>query len=78
MDESGEWTASSFIPFCEFGGDGKQLGERREEFDVPVCSSFSEKVLAGQLCYQLEVNQYKDKHFTDGQLRKAVWHKCIF
>ena len=70
--ESGGLSPSAFIPFCEFGGQPDLLGERREEFNTRVCSSFRETLLRGQLCYQLDVNQYRQGgSFTEEQLRQA-------
>ena len=69
--ESGGLSPSAFIPFCEFGGQPDLLGERREEFNMVVCSSFRETLLRGQLCYQLDVNQYRQgSSFTEEQLRQ--------
>ena len=37
------------------------LGEKIEEFHVPVCNSFRPKILNKQLCYEVDINQYKNK-----------------
>ena len=52
---------SAFIPFCEFSGDMLVMGEKIKDFDYPVCNKFKPKVLNGQLCYQVDVNEFKDK-----------------
>ena len=49
---------SAFIPFC-FLGD-LQIGKDLGSFQVPVCSLFREKVVRGQVCYEADVNQYKE------------------
>ena len=46
---------STFIPFCSFGGSGKELGN----FQDSVCKVFREKIVNGQVCYEADVNQYK-------------------
>ena len=47
---------SSFIPFCEVNGDMLAVGEKIENFSLPVCRAFKRKVLDGRLCYQLDTN----------------------
>ena len=49
---------SALIPFCQFGD--KMLGERFNNFIVPVCNSFRPKILNKQLCYEVDINKYKD------------------
>ena len=39
---------SSFIPFCEFGGNMSAMGTKIDLMDVPVCSSFKENI---KKCY---------------------------
>ena len=58
--------ASSFIPFCSFGGE--ILGESLGEFRVPVCRLFREKVVQGRLCYEARLER--------GEEGKGKWrHK---
>ena len=52
---------SSFIPFCEFGGDMSTLGLKINQFSLPVCSSFKAKILNKQLCYEIDLNRYYTK-----------------
>ena len=40
------------------------MGEKIDEFNQPVCSSFTRKILKDQLCYEVDVNQVKDKSET--------------
>ena len=37
------------------------LGEELANFHVPVCRLFSEKIVNGQVCYEADLNQYRDK-----------------
>ena len=62
---------SSFIPICEFGGEMKIMGDDIDEFDVPVCNSFKAKILNDQLCYEVDLNDYKD-FFTNENLKKGL------
>ena len=61
--------ASSFIPFCSFGGEilGEPLGRGNVlkafltsylgEFQDPVCRLFREKVVQGRLCYEARLER---------------------
>ena len=57
IDENGKLSPSSFIPFCEFGGNMSLLGTKIKEFDVPVCTSFKPAILNDQLCYEIDLNE---------------------
>ena len=52
---------SSFIPFCEFGGDMSVVGVKDDQFDDPVCNSFQEKVVNDQLCYEVDLYKVSNK-----------------
>ena len=52
---------SSFIPFCEFGGDMSGVGTQIDQFDDPVCNSFQAKINNGQLCYEVDLNKFSNK-----------------
>ena len=56
---------SSFIPFCEVNGDMLAVGERIENFSLPVCRAFKRKVLDDRLCYQLDTNSLKLNSTSD-------------
>ena len=51
---------SSFIPFCDFGGNKESMGVKVNQFYSPVCSSFEARVLNDQLCYEVDPNRFKD------------------
>ena len=52
---------SAFIPFCSFGSDFEILGENVTGFSKPVCNKFQQKSFQGQVCYQLDLQDVKDK-----------------
>ena len=52
---------SALIPFCEFGGNMSVMGERIDQFNVPVCNSFQARILNDQLCYEVELNRFSNK-----------------
>ena len=37
------------------------IGEKLSNFQVPVCSLFRKKIFSGQVCYEADINQYKNK-----------------
>ena len=37
------------------------MGVKIDQFDVPVCNSFKEKIVQSQLCYELDPNLYINK-----------------
>ena len=53
---------SSFIPFCEFGGDMSVVGVKLDQFDDPVCNSFQATVVNDQLCYEVNLNRFSKKN----------------
>ena len=57
---SDEATISAFIPFCTFGDVADRVGKWFDGFDFPVCSLFRERMVEGQVCYEADINQFKD------------------
>ena len=45
------------------------MGVQIDLFEVPVCNSFQDKVLNDQLCYEVDLNKYRDKYNIDKQLK---------
>ena len=58
LDENKKLSPSSFIPFCEFGGNMSALGVKIEQFKVPVCNSFKPKIFKNQLCYEIYSDEF--------------------
>ena len=55
QDISDSNSPSAFIPFCSFGNvRGSQSGH------LPACHLFREKIVMGQVCYEADLNQYKE------------------
>ena len=71
MDENGNKSHSAFIPFCAFGGDFTVMGKKIDKFDVPVCNSFRSKILQNQLCYEVDLNHFKNLSNIENQLTKG-------
>jgi hypothetical protein len=60
-DEYKEMSPSAFIPFCSIGGDRFVMGRSHDKFDIPVCDKFRRAYVDGQLCYQVDVNELKNR-----------------
>ena len=58
VDKLGNISPSAFIPFCQFGGNMSAMGQKYKKFDDPVCNSFKDKTLRGQVCYEVDPNKY--------------------
>ena len=63
---------SAFIPFCSFGNEVDLFGKRLKGFEVPVCSLFREKTVGGQICYEANINQFKNKGNWEETLSKGI------
>ena len=66
--KEGQMSPSAFIPFCEFGGDMSAIGIKIDQFDVPVCNIFQDKILNDQLCYEVDLNWFTNKTNIDKEL----------
>ena len=74
LNDQNYLSPSAFIPFCSFAGNISIMGETLPNFSIPVCTKFSPTVLKGQLCYQVDVNQFKDQIDS----KKLMSHGLIF
>ena len=64
-NKDGNINPSALIPFCGFGGDIAIMGETMDKVDYPICNKFRPRVLQGQLCYSVDVNEIKDQIETE-------------
>ena len=71
LNDKGDLSPSAFIPFCEFGGNMNLLGVRNSKFTFPVCSAFRKRIVKGELCYQLNINNFK-KSFKLSELNRGL------
>ena len=60
LTKDNKTSPSSFIPFCEFGGDMSTVGVKIDQFDVPVCNAFRDKIVNDQLCYEVDLKRFSD------------------
>ena len=68
FDDDNEISISSFIPFCEFGD---MNGYMNPAFDFPTCKIFNPKIFNNQLCYQVDLNKFKDS-FSSDNLKNGI------
>ena len=69
ITEDDQMSPSSFIPYCEFGGDTSAVGVKIDNFDFPVCKSFQAKVLNDQLCYEVDLNRFTNPNNKERELK---------
>ena len=72
LDKDGEYSPSAFIPFCEFQGNMSVMGVKIDQFDVPVCNSFQEKILNDQLCYEVDLQNLKHENIYEKDIKLGL------
>ena len=72
FDENGSLSPTALIPFCSFGGDMRIMGTKSEQYDVPVCNSFKPLIRNDQLCYQIDIEDFKDTKNIENQLKEGL------
>ena len=74
LNRKGNFSPSSFIPFCAFGNDKNFMGRGREVdgFNDLVCNSFKAKILNDQLCYEIDLEKYKNQKNIKEQLMSGL------
>ena len=50
----------------------KIMGTKVEGFNISVCNSFEEKILNDQLCYEVDLEKFKDRKNINNQLKKGL------
>ena len=48
------------------------MGREINGFDDPVCDSFKAKIRNDQLCYEVDLEKFKDKKKVQEQLKKGL------
>ena len=62
LSDQGRKYPSAFIPFCSLGGNmSAGLGRETEGFAHPTCASFTETILDGNLCYEIDPSQFEGR-----------------
>ena len=72
MDIKGKMSPSSFIPFCDFGGNMSVMGKKIDQFEIPVCDKFKPKILNDRLCFQVDVNEFTDQIDKQKAMKKGL------
>ena len=70
LNSEGDFSPSAFIPFCVFGNN--EIGEKIDDFKVPVCNIFVAKNWNDQVCYELDLNLLKDEDDIFHQLKDGI------
>ena len=60
VNDEGEFSPSSFIPYCSFGEEF--LGTKIDTFEIPVCDIFKPRNYFDQLCYETNLQDLKDSN----------------
>ena len=63
---------TSFIPFCEIGGNMSAMGVKIDKFDFPVCNSFKATITNDQLCYEVDMNRFVQKNTFSSYLKLGL------
>ena len=72
INEKANLSPSAFIPFCEFGGIMTAMGVKIEGFHIPVCNTFQAKIFNDQLCYEVDLNKFKNENNIKNQLKLGL------
>ena len=70
LNNEGDFSPSSFIPFCSFGKEF--IGARTNEFDVPVCNISKPKIQFDQICYEMDLQEMKDQN-SENLMNQLEW-----
>ena len=76
VDGDGNLSPTALIPFCSFKEDMSMIGEKINQFSVPVCNIFRSKILQDQLCYEVDPNEYIQR--GNGKNVKSGLHLSLF
>ena len=71
VNRDGKLSPSAFIPFCVFGRNISAMGIKINQFEIPVCSRFQEKILNDQLCYEVDLNMFSNKENIKQELKSG-------
>ena len=58
---------TALVPFCTFSNNFSTTGVKIDQFDVPVCNIFKAKLHKDQLCYEADIDNFK-QDFQNSEL----------
>ena len=70
LNKYGNFSPSSFIPFCSFGDEF--IGAKINQFPIPVCDIFKPKHYFDQLCYETNLQELKSGTKLGNQLKMGL------
>ena len=60
LNNEGKFSPTSFIPFCSFGEEF--IGPKVDEFDIPICNIFKQRIYHDQFCYETDLQELRDSN----------------
>ena len=72
LNGEGRLSPSAFIPVCEFGGDMSAMGVNTDLFHFPVCNSFQATIFSSQLCYETDLNRFRNNDIIENQVKLGL------
>ena len=72
LNKEGGLSPSSFVPFCFFGKNLTLVGKKVDGFENPICNIFTPKNTNNQLCYEANLEKYKDNNNIEKQLTMGL------
>ena len=70
-DKEGKVSPSAFIPFCAVGRSKSAVGQIMDAYELPLCNKFEAKIQSGQLCYEIDLDKYKNKNNLADDLKSG-------
>ena len=75
QNEDGGLSPTALVPFCEFGD--KMYGVDIPKMNFPVCNGFKARIIRDQLCYTLDLNDYKKNLISMIKLKYLFLYSLI-
>ena len=70
IDKDGKLLPSALIPFCDFGGRTSLVAsDELDQFEVPICTCFKEKIFNDRHCYSVDLNEFYHKDNIENELK---------
>ena len=77
VDSDGNLSPTALIPFCSLKEDMSMIGDKIDQFSVPVCNIFRPKILNDQLCYEVDPNVHMNNAEDRGNIKSGL-HLSLF
>ena len=74
IDADVNLSPTALIPFCSFKKEMSMIGEKVDQFTVPVCNIFKPRILNDQLCYEVDPNKFIQREKNG----RTILHLSLF